>query len=130
MQCGSYSEEKGCERQHTIPCANTQSRSADNLKTFGKWQSAKDFANKTETALEKGEYRAEKALVSDVVEQSFKVLKLSADKAKVYRQIDREFGHFALKDLKREVFSSTPRDAAVKSKPAQSITPLCTCAHF
>ena len=73
-------------------------------KTFSKWQSAKDFANKTETALEKGEYRAEKALVSDVVEQSFKVLKLSADKAKVYRQIDREFGHFALKDLKREVF--------------------------
>ena len=39
-----------------------------------------------------------------MVEQSFKVLKLSADKAKVYRQIDREFGHFALKDLKREVF--------------------------
>lgn len=73
-------------------------------KTFSKWQSAKDFANKTETALEKGEYRAEKALVSDVVEQSFKVLKLSADKAKVYRQIDREFGHYALKDLKREVF--------------------------
>lgn len=73
-------------------------------KTFSKWQSAKDFANKTESAIEKGEYRAEKALVSDVVEQSFKVLKLSADKAKVYRQIEREFGHYALKDLKREVF--------------------------
>ena len=73
-------------------------------KTFSKWQTAKDFANKTETDLEKGEFRAEKAVLSDVIEQSFKVLDMPADKAKVYRQIDKHFGRYALKDLRREVF--------------------------
>tara|TARA_B100001093_G_C26839429_1_gene1019860 strand:+ start:260 stop:1288 length:1029 start_codon:yes stop_codon:yes gene_type:complete len=73
-------------------------------KTFLKWQTAKDFANKTEADLEKGVFRAEKAILSDVIEQSFKVLDMPSGKARVYRQIDKSFGSHALKDLNREVF--------------------------
>lgn len=73
-------------------------------KTFSKWQVAKDFASKTESTMEAGDFRAEKAVLSDVIEQSFKVLDISGEKAKVYRQIDKHFGRYALKDLRREVF--------------------------
>ena len=73
-------------------------------KTFSKWQTAKDFANKTESELEAGSYRAEKALLSDVINESYKVLSMSKEKSKRYALIDKHFGHFALEDLKREVF--------------------------
>ena len=72
-------------------------------KTFSKWQLANDFANTTEVALEKGVFREEKAVLSDVIAKSFETLNLSQDKAKMYRQIDKRFGHLALKDITREV---------------------------
>lgn len=73
-------------------------------KTFGKWQAAKDFANETEAKVERGIFRAEKALLSDVIEQSYKVLDMSDEKASRYARIEKDFGHYALKDLRREVF--------------------------
>jgi len=72
-------------------------------KTFSKWKLANDFANTTEVALEKGAYKSEKVLVSDVIAKSFATLELSEDKAKVYRQIDKRFGHLQLKEMTREV---------------------------
>ena len=72
-------------------------------KTFSKWKLANDFANTTEVALAKGAYKSEKVLVSDVIAKSFATLDLSEDKAKMYRQIDKRFGHLALKDITREV---------------------------
>lgn len=73
-------------------------------KTFSKWKLADEFARKTENDLEKGVFRAEKATLSEVIEKSYKVLDLSYEKTKMYKQIDKMFGHYALKDLKREVF--------------------------
>ena len=72
-------------------------------KTFSKWKLANDFANDTEVALAKGVYKNEKVLVSDVIAKSFATLKLSEEKAKMYKQIDRRFGHLALKEITREV---------------------------
>lgn len=72
-------------------------------KSFTKKKLAQEWIRDTENALSKNTYRADKTVLSDVIKSAFTVLKLTGDKAKHYKQIDKRFGHFALKDLTREV---------------------------
>lgn len=73
-------------------------------KTFLKYDLANKFANKTENDLEEGVFKSDKAVLSDVIATSFRVLKMGVDKTKMYKQIDRRFGHFALRDLTRDIY--------------------------
>lgn len=86
-------------------------------QTFSKYELATKFANKTENDLEEGVFRADKALLSDVISTSQKALNLSFDKAKMYKQIDKKFGHFALKDLTREVYFRYAAERKKQVKP-------------
>ena len=87
-------------------------------KSFSKKQLAKDWIRDTENALAKNTYRADKTVLSDVIQSAFTVLKLTGNKAKSYNQIDKRFGHFALKDLTREVFFKFVEERKGEVKPS------------
>jgi integrase len=87
-------------------------------KSFPKKALADEWVRDTEAALSKNTYRDDKTVLSDVIKSAFRVLNLTGDKAKHYKQIDKRFGHLALKEITREVLFGFVEERKGEVKPS------------